>query len=114
MSASSLSSTDIFLSFFGPFLGTWVMPRGSQVFAVGSNFACSIAGFFTTMTTPMTPLYNCSLATFYLLKLRFNWNDRKIKAIEKWLLFVPCTVGLISSITAAVVKGFFPYGYGCT
>ena len=62
-----LSCSDIIFSFFGPFLGSWVMPTGSQIFAAGSDIACAVAGFFMTMAVPCTPLYNCSLATFYLL-----------------------------------------------
>lgn len=110
----ALSSADIIHSFFLFFLGSWVMPEGEQVFAVGSSITCGIAGFFTFLASLMTPLYNCSLATFYLLKLKYSWNDRKIKAIEKWLLFLPCAVGLIFVISAAATNSLgLPDGYGC-
>ena len=109
-----LSCSDIIFSFFGPFLGSWVMPTGSQIFAAGSHIACAVAGFFMTMAVPCTPLYNCSLATFYLLRLKFQWVSREIVAIEKWLLYLPCIAGLISAIVAAIVSIFAPYGLNCT
>ena len=74
---------------------------------------CSIVGFFMAMVAPVPPLYNCSLATFYLLKLKFSWTNKKIKAVEKWLLFVPCTVGLIFVMSSAVVEKFGPIIYIC-
>ena len=42
----ALSSADIIFSFFGPFLGTWVMPRGEQVFAVGSSITSSMGSIY--------------------------------------------------------------------
>ena len=110
-----LSCSDIILSFFGPFLGTWVFPKGSQLFAAaGFEALCGVAGFFMTLAIPCIPLYNCSLATFYLLKLKFTWVNRKVKAIEKWLLFLPCTVGLITAIIAAIIERFGPDKFFCT
>ena len=109
-----LSCSDIIYSFFGLFLGTWVMPRGEQLFAVGSNATCNIAGFFSSIGYISTFLYSCSLATFYLLKLKYSWVDRKIKDIEKWLLFLPCTGGFIGAISAATMSKLGPYGLVCT
>ena len=109
-----LSCSDIIHSSFCYFLGTWVMPRGEQLFAVGSNATCNIAGFFSSIGYISTFLYSCSLATFYLLKLKYSWVDRKIKDIEKWLLFLPCTGGFIGAISAATMSKLGPYGLVCT
>ena len=108
-----LSCSDIIYSFFGPFLGTWVMPRESQKFAVGSNATCSIGGFFFTLGGMSTLLYSCSLATFYLVKLKYSWVNSKVKAIEKWLLFLPCTVGLIAAISEVAMSKLGPYAMAC-
>ena len=72
-------------------LGSWTMPRGSQLFAVGSKGTCTLAGLFVYMTVFSTPLYNCSLATYYFLQLRLNWVNRRIKAVERWLHILPWT-----------------------
>ena len=62
------------------------MPKGEQLLAVRNNLSYSVAGFFNVMTATSTPLYNCSLAIFYILKLKFSWVNRKVKAVEKWIL----------------------------
>ena len=104
-----LSCSDVIFSFFGWFLSTWVMPKESHLFAVGSESTCIASGFFHYMTALSTPLYNCSLATFYFLQLRLNWTKRKIMAIEKWFHILPWTVGLIGAITAAALSSLGPY-----
>ena len=109
-----LSSSDIIFSLFGPFLGTWVMPKGNQILAFGFKATCSVAGFFTTISATCTPLYNCSLTTFYFLRLKLCWADRRIKAVEKWILYFPCTVALITAISAAVISKLGPWGWLCT
>ena len=109
----ALSCSDIILSFFGPFLGPWVMPQKSQLFATGSFLSCGIAGFFMTWAMPCTPLYNCSLSTFYLLRLKYNWVSREVKAIEKWLLLLPLFVGLVVAIITAATSSLGPFGFTC-
>ena len=109
-----LSCSDILFSFFGPFLGPWVMPRGIQLSAVGSNATCSVVGFFVGPSSFVALLYSCSLATFYLIKLKYSWVNSKVKAIEKWLLFLPCAMGLIAAIPAVARLKFGPHGLVCT
>ena len=109
-----ISCSDILFSFFCPFLGTWVMPEGEQVMAFGSNAACNAAGFFSSIGWISTLLYTCSLATFYILKLKYSWVNSKIKDIEKWLLFLPFTMGLIYAISAAATSKLGPYGSACS
>ena len=108
-----LSCSDIIFSFFGWFLGTWVMPKELNLFAVGSESACIVSGFFHYMTDLSTPSYNCSLATFYFLQLKLNWTKRRIKAIEKWFHILPWTVGLIGATTAAALSSLGPYMNTC-
>lgn len=107
-----LSCSDILYSFIW-FLGTWAMPKGSNLFAVGSNESCVAVGFIHYTSSLSTPLYNCSLATFYLMKLRFNWVKRKIKAVEKWLHILSWTVCLIVGIAAAASSTLGPYFNVC-
>ena len=108
-----LSCSDILFSFFSSFLGSWVMPRGMQIFAVGSNTTCGVAAFFSAIGCISTMLYSCSLATFYILKLKHSWVNSKIKVIEKWLLFLPCTMGLIYAIVPAAMSKLGPFGLLC-
>ena len=108
-----LSCSDIMISFFGFFLSTWPMPKGTHLFAVGSEGSCITVGFFLYIACFTAPLYTCSLVTFYLMKLKFNWNKRKIKAVEKWMHILPWTVGLISAISAAASSALGPYHNSC-
>lgn len=110
-----LSCSDIILSFFTFFLGSWAMPKNEQLFAHGSIAICSVVGFFSGMAIPCTQLFNCSLAAFYLLKLKFSWVNSKVRAIEKWFFILPCTVGLLVGAASTTTTAIFgPFGYVCT
>ena len=107
-----LSVSDIINSLFG-FLGTWIMPKGESVFAIGSNASCAFGGFFLFLTACSTPLYNCSLVTYYLLQIRFQWVGRRIRAFEKWLHIVPWTIGLVAAIVGVAMNKLGPNSYFC-
>ena len=62
-----------------------VMPKGMQIYAFGSKITCEVVVFFKGKGGISTIFYSCSLATFYLLKLKYSWVNNKIKVIEKWL-----------------------------
>ena len=103
-----------FLVAFGFFLGTWVMPS-ENIYSYGNAATCNTTGFFIVLGTILSPFYNCSLATYYLLQLKYSsWAQQKMKETEKWLHIVPC---LLSSIhpfaTIFVENGFGPWGLAC-
>ena len=77
-----LSTMDILSSFFLWFLGSWAMPKGSWIWTAGNIVTCDIAAAIGGIGYIGSSLYNCSLATFYLLQLKYNWSDRKMKSIE--------------------------------
>ena len=82
------------------------MPKGSWFWAAGNVITCDIAGFIGGIGYHGSPLYNCSLATFYLLQLKCNWSDRKMKAVEKWLHIVPWLVSLAFCIPTLATQMF--------
>ena len=108
-----LSTSDLLSSFFVYFLSTWPMPRGYHIYAVGSVATCDIIGYIQVLTSLTTPLYNCSLATYFLVQLKYNWSDRSIQSFEKWLHIVPWSVGLSASIPGLVWKSYGPIGFVC-
>jgi hypothetical protein len=108
-----LSFSDILSSFFVHILSTSPLPKGYQVFAVGSIATCDAQGFILYSCIFVTTLYNCSLATFYLVQLKYNWTNRRIKALEKWLHVVPWSVGLVMAIFALIFKMYSPFGLNC-
>jgi hypothetical protein len=109
-----LSTADILYSFFCHMVSTSLMPKGYHVLAVGSVATCDMVGFFVWMGGVVTLLYNCSLTTYYLVQLKCNWSDRRIRALEKWLHIVPWSVGLLYAIAALRFKMFGPNGFQCT
>ena len=109
----ALSTSDIIYSFFTWLLTSWPFPKGSQMFARGSVVFCDVAGFFHLMSIQSTPLLKCSLATYFLVQLKYNWVDSRIKALEKWLLVLPWIVGLIPGIVGLATKTLGPYGFIC-
>lgn len=108
---ASMSICDILASTWY-FVGTWAIPKKTtswfgdgdteKIFwAAGdeSGISCSFAGFFNQFAVA-TPIYNTTLATFFLLVIFYGWSDARIVRIE-WLLHtIPIGYALISSIFA--------------
>ena len=108
-----LSTSDFLSSFFVYFLSSWPMPRGYMRYAVGTVGTCDAAGFFLPLTVFTSPLYNCSLATFFLVQLKYNWSDQRIIEVEKWLHIVPWSVGLVAGILGLIMKSYGPINAHC-
>jgi len=100
---------DILLSLFAFVLGTWALPKESPIlWAVGNMASCEAAAFIAGVGYIGSPLYNCSLVSYYLLLLKYNWPDHKMKKVEKWFHIVPCSLALVYSITALCTNTFGP------
>ncbi len=103
---------DILFSFFTFFLGSWPMPKGSSyLWAVGGNDTmafCDAAAFLGWIGFLGSPLYNCSLAAFYSLQLKYNWTDSRMRNVEKWFHIVPWSTAIVFCIVAMSTKTFGP------
>jgi hypothetical protein len=108
-----LSISDVLSSFFTNVLSTAPMPKGYHVLAVGSVATCDVQGFLTALCGTVTILYSCSLSTYYLVQLKYNWINRRIKALEKWLHIVPWSVGLVYAVAGLVLKVYASSGFSC-
>eukprot|EP00551_Chaetoceros_affinis_P019059 CAMPEP_0203717028 /NCGR_PEP_ID=MMETSP0092-20131115/1607_1 /ASSEMBLY_ACC=CAM_ASM_001090 /TAXON_ID=426623 /ORGANISM="Chaetoceros affinis, Strain CCMP159" /LENGTH=488 /DNA_ID=CAMNT_0050595749 /DNA_START=29 /DNA_END=1495 /DNA_ORIENTATION=+ len=108
-----LSITDILSSIIGNILSTWPIPSGYHLYAAGSVGTCDAVGFFNTLTIFATPVYYCSLTTYYLVQLKYNWLDRDIRAIEKWLHIVPWSLGLVAAVIGLATKSYGPNPSTC-
>ena len=108
-----MSTLEASSSFFGPFLGTWVMPKGYHLYAMGNMSTCDMAAFLHQLGTNGTPLYNCSLITYYLLVIKYNWTDSKVRKIEKWFHIIPWTVCTIASFAGLALRVFGPFAFNC-
>ena len=55
---------------------TWTLPKETGAWgARGTIQTCTAAGFFGQGSSIASPLYNGSLALFYLLTVKYGWRD---------------------------------------
>ena len=94
-----LSIMDLFYSFFVHILSSWPMPKGSYLWAIGNMASCDAVAFLGRIGLSGSPLYNCSLASFYSLQLKYNWPDSRMKRAEKWFHIVPWSISILLSTT---------------
>ena len=107
-----LSCADIFYS-IAWILGSWPMPKGTQLFAAGNVTTCDIFGFIQLVGGLASVMYNCSLTTYYFLQLNCNLVDRKMKNVEKWLHIVPWSVAFVPGIVGLILQGYGPHYNTC-
>jgi hypothetical protein len=72
------------LASFAWFLSTWAVPEGSFAFAAGNITSCNFQGFLLQLAIG-APLYNSSLALFYILMIKLRWTDTQLKRLERWV-----------------------------
>ena len=104
-----LSTFDALSSISLHFLGTWPQPKGYSLSSFGTLATCDTTGFFTTLALIGAALYNCSLTTYFLIQLKYNWTRSRIKDIEKWLHIVPWTVATITSVACLAAWTYGPF-----
>jgi len=87
-----MSVCDLLASFV-LFLGTWPIPSGTSTqggpdqshcyFAnVGNVATCSAQGFGVQTFTVAVPIYNAMLCLYFLLFIRYNWNEERLRKVE--------------------------------
>lgn len=93
-----ISFVDISSSFWLG-LSTWPIPRDSGVlWAVGNERTCSLQGFFTQFGVASS-FYNASLALYFLLVIKYGWQESRIRQIEPFLHAIPLLWGLGTAAT---------------
>lgn len=107
-----LSIADIIFS-FAWVLSSWPMPKGTQMFAIGSVATCDMVGFFHYLAAVSVQAYNCSLATYFFLQLKLNWTSSRMKNAEKWFHILPWSMGIILASCGLVVRAYGPAGVTC-
>jgi hypothetical protein len=70
--------------------------------ASGNHGTCAASGFLTQFIVS-SPLYNATLAFYYLLMVRYNWKERDLVKIEPIIHGIPLCFGLGTAIAAAVL-----------
>jgi hypothetical protein len=117
-----LSVCDLSMS-MGLFTSTWPMPRNTPNVwgAAGTTQTCSAVGFFEQAGVGAV-LYNASLSTYYLLRIRFGWPTQRLVKAEYALHVIPIVFALATMIASLALdlfnSGLFdcwiaPYPQGC-
>ena len=83
------------------------MPAGTTWGAIGNHTTCGMQGFFATLGLCGAVLYILSLSVYFLLVIRFNMQEVKIrKYAEPFLHAVPIIYSLTVSIYIYAVKNY--------
>jgi len=78
---------------------------GSSPLLMANQRACSTMAFLAQAGYLASPLYQGSLATFYLLMIVYGWKERRIRLIvEPWCHLLPNALAWGSAITALCLK----------
>jgi hypothetical protein len=104
----SLSCCDIIAS-TAYFLGTWMIPKGTEgdfgpVYgASGNDGTCTASGFVVQFAVA-SPLYNATLAFYFFLIFRYDWKECDMVKIEPILHGIPLCFAFGTAIAAAVLN----------
>lgn len=117
----AMSLSDM-ISSFSYFLSTWPIPQvgeegvggwskaceGCSPYhygAVGTQGTCTAQGWGIQYGIMTTSTYNVMLAIHYLLTIRWNFSERRLKSkVEPYMLIIPPLVGLVLSLPQIFLK----------
>ncbi|KAL7552653.1 hypothetical protein ACHAWF_017409 [Thalassiosira exigua] len=119
-----LSAMDL-VSSFKSFLSTWILPTATGAWgAAGTVGTCAAAGFFGQGSSIASPLYNGSLASFYLLTVKYGWRDDpsgaydgvrggRFQRVEPWMHAIPLSFGWGTAVAGLPLRLYNPIGWTC-
>lgn len=61
--------------------------------AQGNDATCTAQGFFIQLST-IAGFINVSLSVYYLMIIKFRWNDDRLKKFRIWFYVCPIVTGL--------------------
>jgi len=94
-----MSSADVFFSLSWA-LTTWPSPKEDTImpFAIGNTQTCTFQGTILQFGNVATPMYNAAIAFCYMLRIRYNWSDSRLRVIEPWIHTFILTVAATTSL----------------
>lgn len=101
----AMSAADLVAS-LGFFLGTFPIPHdtvgsfGPIYGAVGNDVSCRVMGTYNQLQV-LSPLYNGILAIYYLLVVKFRWNELAFQSVENYLH----GGAILFAVTTAILGG---------
>jgi hypothetical protein len=103
----SLSVSDIIFS-LAWFLTTW--PSPSDLTYIRNQATCTFQGFILQLGYGSSPLFNVTLALFFLLRIRYRWTDSHLRRLEPWVQASIWTFALAAAIYP-IPLGLYNNGY---
>ncbi|KAL7544574.1 hypothetical protein ACHAWF_007950 [Thalassiosira exigua] len=104
-----------FCASFWFFMSHWAVPKGTDGIpqAAGNEGTCKAQAWFISLNIA-SPLYNVSLCVYYLLMIKCEWTQEKIKSVASpFLLFMPILFGLGGAFAGLGMDIFAPAGMWC-
>ena len=109
----SLSVFDIVLS-CSQVLSTFAMPAGTMKGSIGNEVTCSIQGCLFVIGMIGVNLYNLSLSVYFLLVIKYDINEERIKKyVEPFLHAIPIACAISVSTYLFAKQKFGPAGTTC-
>jgi hypothetical protein len=106
-----MSFVDV-LATTGWWLSNWAVPASTGNLGLGNVASCNFQGFLLQLAIG-APLYNCSLALYYLLVIRYNWTNAQLVKIEKFVHAAILTFAIGTSIAGLPLTMYNRVGTVC-
>ena len=105
------------ISSFGIFLGLWPAPTenlndGDLIGNMGNIATCDAQGFIVSFGSACTCCYNTVLTVYFLLFVKYSWNETRLRKIEPIFHAFAILLPLIDSIFN-LVMGWYNTGLPC-
>ena len=78
----ALSISEIIFSTSCHIFGTWPVPQGLVYGSSRNQGTCTSQGFLILFSVSCASLYNMTLALAYLLQVRYEWSEEKLRRYQ--------------------------------
>ena len=109
-----ISISDIIFSTTCNFFVTWPVPQGLVYGYSENQGTCTAQGLLIIFSVTCGAFYNTTLALTYLLQVRYEWSEEKLRRYDIFFILVPIFVGLVISTSQIPYSAYnFTGGWAC-
>jgi hypothetical protein len=94
------------------FTSSWAVPMGTFPLSFGNQTSCNFQGFLLQLAIG-APLYNCTLALYFLLILKYGWSEKQLITLERWIHAVILGFSFGTAILFLPLGFYNPTGQVC-
>ena len=103
----ALSISDIIFSACCNIFGTWPVTQGLVYGSSENQVTCTDQGFLIMFSVYCDALYNMTLELKYLLQVRYEWSEEKLRRYQPFFIFIPISVTRPTEIGMKMKKGWY-------